>query len=38
MPTQQIKNQASSEADCEYPLDYALYKCQEKILDTSKLM
>ena len=38
MPTQQMKNQASSEADCEYPLDYALYKCQEKILDTLKSM
>ncbi len=28
----------SSEVDCEAPLDYALYKCQEKILDTSKIM
>ena len=38
MTTQQMKNQASSEVDCEAPLEYALYKCQEKILDTSKIM
>lgn len=38
MTTQQMKNQASSEVDCEAPLDDALYKCQEKILDTSKIM